>query len=349
MKNGISNIEERLSNIEEQIKEIQIFIKQLHVNDSLQSEEQNQEIIELKGLKYRRVDRKAQHGDVVVFERTNKPEWVTVGKPYKAEEIEGELMFVDDDGDHCFVYGYITSHNFEDVIVYEPIQEITLNQLRKETIKKAKEFVENILGEYETFRITIGKYKNQNVRAVFRVNTNKRAVTALIYGAFSKELVFKGIAKCHPDDVFNEHIGKAIALGRALGLDVSEFENAPQPTIAVGQMVVSDIGTEYKVYSLENVVGNVKFRDSKGNLQDAIGGYLPDEKWYKIIDDTNAEYCDMCGKFTDDLVERKSGDLFCRECHKKYCEHLKCEEVLVSIDERVVYCLDCLQEVKGGI
>lgn len=249
------------------------------------------DVLEFEDKQYRRVYRKAQPGDVVVFERTNKPEWVTVGKPYKAEEIEGELMFKDDEGEHCFIYdGHATRHKFEDVIVYEPIQEITPNQLRAETIEKAKEFVENILGEYETFRITIGKYKNQNVRAVFRVNTNKRAVTALIYGAFSKELVFKGIAKCHPDDVFNEHIGKAIALGRALGLDVSEFENAVQPTIAVGQMVVSDVGTEYKVYSLENVVGNVKFRDSKGNLQDAIGGYLPDEKWYKIIDDTNAIY-----------------------------------------------------------
>lgn len=277
-ENQFQRFENLLEEFKQYIERVQGELKKFNVAST------EVDVLEFEGKQYRRVYRKAQPGDVVVFERTNKPEWVTVGKPYKAEEIEGELMFVDDDGYHCFVYGgYITSHNFEDVIVYEPIQEKTPNQLRKEIIEKAKEFVENILGEYETFRITIGKYKNQNVRAVFRVNTNKRAVTALIYGAFSKELVFKGIAKCHPDDVFNEHIGKAIALGRALGLDVSEFEQAVQPTKPVIGMKFID----HRGDTREIVGKGFYFRES---MKSAIDSPNVQKYSIKIINDTHAIY-----------------------------------------------------------
>ena len=72
----------------------------------------------------------------------------------------------------------------------------------------------------------------------FVVNPEKRAVVALLYRTNGGALVGKGIAKCMPGDVFNEHIGKAIALGRTLGLDVSEFEGAVQPTFAEGQLVM---------------------------------------------------------------------------------------------------------------
>ena len=49
----------------------------------------------------------------------------------------------------------------------------------------------------------------------------------------------RGIAKAAPDDCFNVHIGKAIALHRALGLEVpDEYLNAPQPTeVRVGDAV----------------------------------------------------------------------------------------------------------------
>lgn len=176
--NRIAELEKKVTSLEERLIALEKHRGLKESIGTLPCEElKAAETIEFEDKQYRRVYRKAQPGDVVVFERTNRPEWVTVGKPYKAEEIEGDLMFTDDDGDHCFIYdGHVTRHKFEDVIVYEPIQEEkSPNQLRAETIEKAKEFVENILGEYETFRITIGKYKNQNVRAVFRVNTNKRA------------------------------------------------------------------------------------------------------------------------------------------------------------------------------
>ncbi|QDX93614.1 hypothetical protein EEL30_15710 [Brevibacillus laterosporus] len=68
-------------------------------------------------------------------------------------------------------------------------------------------------------------------RAEFVVNREKRTVVALIRKCGSLTISARGIAKCSPDDCFNAHIGKAIALHRALGLDVpSDYLKAPQPT-----------------------------------------------------------------------------------------------------------------------
>lgn len=67
-------------------------------------------------------------------------------------------------------------------------------------------------------------------RVEFVVNREKRTVTALIRSN-SGGVWARGIAKCAPGDVFNTHIGRAIALRRALGLNVpEEYKNVPQPT-----------------------------------------------------------------------------------------------------------------------
>src|SRR5699024_10212129 len=67
--------------------------------------------------------------------------------------------------------------------------------------------------------------------ARFVVNKGKRTVVALMRGELSDTVYSRGIAKCAPGDCFNVHIGKAIALRRALDLEVpDEYLNAPQPT-----------------------------------------------------------------------------------------------------------------------
>ena len=53
----------------------------------------------------------------------------------------------------------------------------------------------------------------------FIVNRKNRKVTALIKDE-DGHVFAKGIAKCAPDDCFNSHIGRAIALRRALGLGI---------------------------------------------------------------------------------------------------------------------------------
>ncbi|WP_242730232.1 hypothetical protein [Bacillus altitudinis] len=64
----------------------------------------------------------------------------------------------------------------------------------------------------------------------FIVNAEKRTVVALRKLFENGRVISKGIAKCAPDDCFNAHIGKAIALRRALGLEVpAEYLNVPQP------------------------------------------------------------------------------------------------------------------------
>jgi len=94
------------------------------------------------------------------------------------------------------------------------------------------------------------------------VNKEKRTVVVLLRGFNFGDVLEKGIAKCDPDDCFNVHIGKAIALHRALGLEVpKEFLNAPQPTeVRVGDIIEyrwidgSDLDIDRDV--VEKVEGN---------------------------------------------------------------------------------------------
>ncbi|CAI6267576.1 hypothetical protein NSU09_12165 [Bacillus sp. PS194] len=106
--------------------------------------------------------------------------------------------------------------------------EKTAQARRDEIVEQAKADVEE--------RIT----NNALDRAVYFVlNRTKHTVVALIKGEYSGKVYAKGIAKAAPDDCFNVHIGKAIALRRALGLAVpDEYLNAPQPTeFRVGDIV----------------------------------------------------------------------------------------------------------------
>ncbi|MNC33271.1 hypothetical protein D3C75_816570 [compost metagenome] len=70
------------------------------------------------------------------------------------------------------------------------------------------------------------------------VNAQKRTVVALIRYK-SGELCYRGIAKCAPGETFNAHIGRAIALYRALRLEIpAEYLTCPQPeTVHVGDIV----------------------------------------------------------------------------------------------------------------
>lgn len=120
-------------------------------------------------------------------------------------------------------------------------KKLTPNEQRIAIIDEAKAFVN------ETERKMSGwlsndegnyTYRNRCTFAKYHINTEKRIVTALVRHEETLELLEKGIAKCAPGDVFNEHIGKAIALGRALGLGVRKFEKAVQPSEVVYGMVV---------------------------------------------------------------------------------------------------------------
>lgn len=131
-----------------------------------------------------------------------------------------------------------------------------------------------------------GGYKNRwyqadgvfDCEADFIVNREKRTVVVLLRGVGSGVIRAKGIAKCAPGDCFNVWIGKAIALRRALGLEVpTEYLNAPQPTeVRVGDVV------NYEGYRVKVSPSGGIFDYRKGSC--ALGSFVAETG--KIIDDS---------------------------------------------------------------
>ena len=127
------------------------------------------------------------------------------------------------------------AHSIANILSYTPDQ-----QRRDEIVAKAEWDVEDLKTARNLLGVRGYPYKDKFVTfADFIVNKDKRTVVALLRFQDEREVLSRGIAKCHPNDCFNVHIGKAIALRRALGLDVpDEYLNAPQPTeVRVGDVV----------------------------------------------------------------------------------------------------------------
>lgn len=59
------------------------------------------------------------------------------------------------------------------------------------------------------------------------VNKEKKTIVALNIGGITGNVYDRSVAKCHPDDKWNEDIGKAIAVGRLFNRDVSRFTDIP--------------------------------------------------------------------------------------------------------------------------
>lgn len=124
----------------------------------------------------------------------------------------------------------------------ESFVERTDQERRDITIGNAKRDVRNRIEDGTTVLIT--NYGNMTYSAryynvEFHVNKEKRVVTALVKDVSNNGVLEKGFAKCAPGDCFNVHIGKAIALRRALGLRVlDEYYDVPQPAeVRVGDVV----------------------------------------------------------------------------------------------------------------
>ncbi|MCY9225944.1 hypothetical protein MOF11_13005 [Bacillus haynesii] len=129
------------------------------------------------------------------------------------------------------------AQGFEDarrkLMAQAPVEKIA-QERRDEIVEQAKADVERLSN----------RYCGRSVE--FVVNHEKRTVVAILKGVNTGIVYTKGIAKAAPDDCFNEHIGKAIALHRALGLEVpDEYLNAPQPTeVRVGDVVKHTVTSE---------------------------------------------------------------------------------------------------------
>lgn len=196
-----------------------------------------------------------------------------------------------------------------EMIVGETIKPApTPNELRKAVIAEARAFVAELTAYINP---EAGGYKQEHpkygmidrsvytwiARSFFEVKPDKREVTVVLKPKKLDDVITKAIAKCAPGDVFNADIGKAIALGRALGLDVSKFEQAVQPTEPTVGMKIEVVFVGGRVMGVDvpdkvEKDGDRFLLSRKGEGLTGGGSYTTyrPEDGARIIDDTEAQY-----------------------------------------------------------
>lgn len=199
---------------------------------------------------------------------------------------------------------YIANKMTEALKRHFETEQQTPNQRRKAVIERAKAFVADVekgalcsTGRNATLGDGNFTYQFYTTKTQYHVDKEKRVVTVLAKGADSGRLIEKAIAKCAPGDVFNEHIGKAIALAKAYGLDCpKEFTDAPQPEPAVGQLMeIAYIGWGgiFGIDTPDNVHFDGEYfalsKNGRG-LVDGCGTKTAFAEGSKILDDTEAQY-----------------------------------------------------------
>ncbi|OMD16233.1 hypothetical protein [Paenibacillus odorifer] len=116
-------------------------------------------------------------------------------------------------------------------------------QTRDELVERAKADVSDLLSQRSYPVTTVdGQSRAMNNHAHYVdyvVNRDKRTIVAIVKHKDGGKVRVVGIAKCAPGETFNAHIGRAIALYRALGLEIpAEYLTCPQPEeVRVGDVV----------------------------------------------------------------------------------------------------------------
>lgn len=160
-------------------------------------------------------------GDGVNINHTDWTDWFTPGEIYTIRGINRN-------GTVAFLEVPYKTHISKLTHAKRRLKPLT----RAIVVERAKEYIERNASLY--------------LRDVsFVVNEEKRTVVALEKGLkigngkLVECVLERGISKCQPDDVFNVHIGKAIALARVLGEDVPDyFLNSPLPEALLDGMKV---------------------------------------------------------------------------------------------------------------
>src|SRR5699024_3678075 len=180
--------------------------------------------------------------------------------------------------------GLLAQKHFEEQFekVAKAVAEETTQGKRDRIVQRAKEDIKNLESNGKNYGEDLEKgnhvYHCVFYDDVYHENREKGAVVAVLKGDITGRIRDKGIAKCAPSDCFNEYIGKAIALRRALGLTIpEEYLNVPNPTeVRVGNVV------DTNSYFGDMVVSEVlRLHDDKINIEtyDKLAGT-------RIIDDS---------------------------------------------------------------
>lgn len=298
------------------------LVNQLQANIVTLQESTARGLVVHNGKVLVRVDRKAREGDYVVFEGLNRSDSTKSDKFY---EVLSDLEYKDDTGTILRVYGWGTTyHNLKvfEVIgnlpqsnlvveAFEPIpiengtkppcKHMSANQKRAKAIQMAKDFVEDQKtchtgivakgnpheGKIRTYK-GIYKRKQGNIEYISNAEFIRKGnrVTCLLKGVETSKVHFVGRAECHADDVFNEHIGRAVALAKALDIVEQlppDILNAVRPDSFVKGMKVVWLDRFDNVYEriVEHVADYKAYFTNKSNM--------PKHR-LAIIDDTNADY-----------------------------------------------------------
>ena len=274
----------RLRLLEKEVIELKSIISELRKKESVETPKVNstetEMVISFENKQYRKVEREVREGDVVIFRVNDTHEHhSTVNKPYRV--VSETIQFRGDSGSVYNVFSADHDRAPETTDVYELIESKPLvsNQQRAKIIEEAKIFIENMKNITGGVTDRKGyKYAKQQYvcDAEFTVDTESLSVTCKMINQISFEVASKEVYECE-QTVFNADIGKAIALGRTLGLDVSKFENAPQPNRRTEGMVMEWRGKKRTITD-SFILGETCSFDSEF----AIYGTM--------VDDTNAEY-----------------------------------------------------------
>lgn len=281
------------------------------------------ETFEHEGKLLRKVNREALEGDYARFSKVQarRTTSVTPGRFYEVESDKGRLVFKCDGvtGTPYMLYGNF-GRTTDNVEVFEVVGNVgyihhvsndkpaplTANQQRAEVNQRAREFVEDWTlknrngDEFKNREFPSGlwfvdaKGNSPTINIEFHVNAKKRTVIVLIKDLRGNKLRAKGIAKCMPGRVFNADIGKAIALARALEIDIpQEFIDAIQPDVVVVGMVVrkhsnANAGLNQTVNKIDGTCHFSGFEEIEFWTKEFVGSLVPSQ--INIIDDTNAVY-----------------------------------------------------------
>lgn len=165
----------------------------------------------------------------------------------------------------------------------------TANQQRAELIQRAREFMEKRKGKFHGGYTLENKDGYQYVcDAKFIHDSEKRTTTCILIGQGTGYTRKKVVARCHPNEVFNERIGELVSLCMCLGDDIPlEFLDAVQPDEKViGQRVKWDESTMTKPGYTSQISPPGRYVTGKGRC--AINSEFARNA--TIIDDTNAVY-----------------------------------------------------------
>ena len=223
-------------------------------------------------------------GDKVVIKAFGNHEYETFGKIYVVESSDGVKHLIGEKGltdirlgkpsqipeqtyteiaepfgkqfrdaiREAYARGYEDGKRIGEMMREETPQEkvCDVQRQRDRIIEKAKKDIENIFieGYHGVGKVVDTMFGHCTVE--FVVNKEKRTVVALLRGAYAQII---GVAKCAPNDCFNVHIGKAVALRKALEKDIVDYMDVPNPTdVRVGDIARYPNGRIVEIINRDN-------------------------------------------------------------------------------------------------